>query len=296
MKSANALNGGPRKQQTIERRYFEMFLKAYPLPSGTITHGDKPDVILAGAQNIGIEITNFYLAKGKSPNSEQVQRRRRAAAVAKGHHLYRKDGGENIELAFGFDPWHPIQDADKLAAQIADLARRVEGRDNGKISKDVFEEIPQLGFAYLLARELQYSAEPDPQFPNGQPDPSEGAAYKEYRNRRQTRALREGIYKPLPWPAKWKVTQAHDIGLMSTERLMEIIREKEVKARSYSTCDAYWLLIVVDFMDLAQDQEIRIDDLSVTSDVFEKIIIYKTYLEHIVEITPQPVRQTSAGR
>jgi hypothetical protein len=74
---------------------------------------------------------------------------------------------------------------------------------------------------------------------------------------------------------------------MSVDRLTEIIREKEAKVRQYATCDAYWLLIVVEFIDSAQEQEIRIDGLTIESDVFQKIIVYKPGFEHIVEITPQ---------
>ena len=69
---------------------------------------------------------------------------------------------------------------------------------------------------------------------------------------------------------------------------MEIIREKEVKARQHVACEVYWLLIIVDFIDAAQEQEIRIDGLTVESDVFQKIIVYKPNFEHILEITPQP--------
>jgi hypothetical protein len=63
----------PTKQQRIERYYFDMFRKAYPLPSGVICHDDKPDVIVNGSQKLGIEITNFFVAGGASPDSEQVQ-------------------------------------------------------------------------------------------------------------------------------------------------------------------------------------------------------------------------------
>jgi hypothetical protein len=34
--------------QDIERYYFEKFRKDYPLPPGTITYGDSPDVIIEG--------------------------------------------------------------------------------------------------------------------------------------------------------------------------------------------------------------------------------------------------------
>jgi hypothetical protein len=88
--------------------------------------------------------------------------------------------------------------------------------------------------------------------------------------------------------------QAHDFGLMSIRRLAEIVREKEAKAREYIRCDAYWLLIVVDFIDSAQEQEIRIDGLAVESNVFQKVIVYKPYFEHIVEVAPQPTASDAA--
>jgi hypothetical protein len=64
--------------------------------------------------------------------------------------------------------------------------------------------------------------------------------------------------------------QLHGFGLMSHERLTKIIREKEAKARQYVRCDAYWLLIVVDFLDSAQEQEIRIDGFRLTPKRFKK--------------------------
>jgi hypothetical protein len=121
------------KQQKIEQYYFDMFRKAYPLPSGVICHDDKPDVIVNGPQTLGIEITNFFVADGVSPNSEQVQRKRRQAAVTKAQQLYQQATGNNIDLTFGFDKKHPIQDVIALATQLALLAGRVENRDNGTI-------------------------------------------------------------------------------------------------------------------------------------------------------------------
>jgi hypothetical protein len=48
--------------------------------------------------------------------------------------------------------------------------------------------------------------------------------------------------------------------------------------------DAYWLLIFVDFFNPAQDREIRIDDPCIHSTVFEKIFVFKTAYNHIVEV------------
>jgi hypothetical protein len=280
----------PLTNQEIERHYFEMFQRAYSLPVGTVVYGDKPDVMITGAQKIGIEITNLYVEDGANPASEQVQAKHRRAVVSLAQEIYEKAGGSNIEMTLGFEEDHPIQNVSSVSAKIAALAAHVQSRENGQIWKDEFEHIPELHFAYLYARQLQYDDEPDPKFPNGQPDPSAGfTAFAEYRNRREARALRAGIYKPLPFRGKWKLGQGHSFGLMSAARLCEIIRRKEAKARQYSSCDEYWLLVVVDFMDAAQEQEIRVDGLVLDSDVFRRIIIYKPHFEHVVEVTSERV-------
>lgn len=277
MKSANAPQDRSQRQQSIERHYFEMFRKNHPLPSGAVIYGDEPDIILKGGQNIGVEIANFNAAHGAAANSEQDQWKRRESVVARGHDLYQQNAGKNIELTFGFDEKHPIENVDKVAEQLATLARRVEELDNGQIRKDVFEDIKELAFAYLSVRELKFGDELDSRFPDGQPD----------RNRREVGALQEGLYRPLQSPAKWRVSQSHDFGLMSAKRLTEIIKEREAKARQYLTCDVYWLLIVVDFIDSAQEHEIRVDGVTIESDVFQRIIVYKPKSEHILEVAPR---------
>ena len=84
--------------------------------------------------------------------------------------------------------------------------------------------------------------------------------------------------------ARWRVSQVYDGVLMSLDKLRTIVDEKELKAKDYRPCNTYWLLVVVDFMDRAQDQEIRVDSLAgITSQVFEKIIVYKTCFGQIIE-------------
>ena len=84
--------------------------------------------------------------------------------------------------------------------------------------------------------------------------------------------------------ARWRLSQSYNGVFMSLEKLRKIITDKEVKAREYKPCDAYWLLVVVDFMNRGQDQEIGADSLSgLTSEVFEKIVVYKTCFGHVVE-------------
>jgi len=60
---------------------------------------------------------------------------------------------------------------------------------------------------------------------------------------------------------------------------------KEHNAKKYRPCDAYWLLVIVDFMSAAQEQEIRVDGLSICSSVSETIIVYKPRFDHILDVT-----------
>lgn len=175
-----------------------------------------------------------------------------------------------------------------MAKRLADLARLVENEHNGPIARAVFSHIPELEYACLYARVLQHDDDADPRFPDGEPDVAQGySRWAEYRNRREARAVKQGVYKPLDTATRFRVTQSHSFGSMSTRRLMEIVNEKEAKAAEYKNCDAYWLLIIVDPLDAAQEQEIGIDGLTVTSAEFERIILYKPYFEQILEMTPR---------
>jgi hypothetical protein len=71
---------------------------------------------------------------------------------------------------------------------------------------------------------------------------------------------------------------------MSRDRLVEIVKSKERRADQYEKCDAYWLLVVVDFINSAQDQEIRVDGFNkIQTDIFEKVVVYKTLFGHVIE-------------
>lgn len=86
--------------------------------------------------------------------------------------------------------------------------------------------------------------------------------------------------------AKWWLGQGHSGQIMSRDKLLGIVREKESKSKDYRCCDAYWLVVVVDFIDPAQDQEIRIDDFEkIDSPAFEKVLVYKTRFGDVLEAT-----------
>jgi hypothetical protein len=83
--------------------------------------------------------------------------------------------------------------------------------------------------------------------------------------------------------ASWRVIGSYRVDLMSQAGLERIVKDKEARSIQYDSRDAYWLLIVVEPMDPAQEQEIRIDGLNLSSTVFERIIVYKPGFEHIVD-------------
>ncbi|MEP9412215.1 MAG: hypothetical protein HRF42_12615 [Candidatus Brocadia sp.] len=112
----------------------------------------------------------------------------------------------------------------------------------------------------------------------------------------KTGKIRKDIFKDIPElsfvylnaqeydDAKWRVIQGGDVPIMSRDRLIDIVRNKEVSSMEYRKCDSYWLLVVVDFINPAQDQEIRIEGFEkIQSEIFEKIIVYKTLFGHVVE-------------
>ena len=82
---------------------------------------------------------------------------------------------------------------------------------------------------------------------------------------------------------KWRVVQRHSGKIMSMDSLRKIVSSKERKSQSYEHCDAHWLLVVVDFTDRAQDQEIQIGEEKIDSKVFERVLVYKTHFSHVLE-------------
>ena len=71
---------------------------------------------------------------------------------------------------------------------------------------------------------------------------------------------------------------------MSRDKLLEIVSKKEAQPKDYQPCEAYWLVVVVDSINRAQDQEIQIDGFEkIVSTVFEKVIVYKAFFGHVLE-------------
>ena len=85
--------------------------------------------------------------------------------------------------------------------------------------------------------------------------------------------------------AKWRNLQGYSVGNVNPDRLRTVVDEKIAKTRQYQPCDELWLLVVVDFMDRAQDQELTLPtDLKLNVEPFSRVLLYKPQFSQIVEI------------
>lgn len=86
--------------------------------------------------------------------------------------------------------------------------------------------------------------------------------------------------------ARWRPNQIYGVPGLVVPRVEEVIAEKTKTAAKYRSCDCYWLLIVVNFMNPAQDQDIRwpAGTAPVQKHVFERIWLYKPIFREVVEV------------
>jgi hypothetical protein len=128
-----------------------------------------------------------------------------------------------------------------------------------------------------LARSLTAIATEVDHSPSGQVNPTLFAQVPElrfvYHNRKE-------------YPdAKWRSVQCHSVPCLSLGRLRELISDKTKKLSAYQPCDAYWLLLVVDFMDSAQDQDLHWPPGEVLgSSPFERVLLYKPQFAEVLQV------------
>ena len=95
--------------------------------------------------------------------------------------------------------------------------------------------------------------------------------------------------------AVWRPVQGYGVPALSLDRLRALVAEKTTKLVNYQLCDFYWLLLVVDFMDPAQDQDLQWPTGEILeSSPFERILLYKPQFGEIVQVPQRkPVRRSS---
>lgn len=85
--------------------------------------------------------------------------------------------------------------------------------------------------------------------------------------------------------ARWRSGQVYSVPGLLTQRVRELVAGKAEKARNYQRCDAYWLLLIVDFWDHSQDQEIDWPpDERLGATPFERVLLYKPAFGQVVEV------------
>jgi hypothetical protein len=238
-----------RSNREIEQHYFEQFRAHFSLPIGDIEYGDKPDVVIHGKRELGIEIANLYLTNGADPSSEQVQRKRRELVLGKAQALHSSSGGKKIELTVSFDAAHPIDDVQIVASGLATIAHSIEHLAAGLLARQHFAHLQQLQLIY---------------------------------------------HNPTEYPdALWRASQVFTVTDLSIDRVAELVAAKEQQLANYRRCDSYWLLLIVDFIDTAQDQEITWpDDCVALMTTYERVLIYKPQLALWTEV---PVAKPEAS-
>lgn len=85
--------------------------------------------------------------------------------------------------------------------------------------------------------------------------------------------------------AQWRPIQSYEVPALDCDRVFDIVATKASKVSSYQCCDRYWLLLIVEFWDPAQDQHITWNDtFRVGPTPFEKILIYKPATREWLEV------------
>lgn len=84
---------------------------------------------------------------------------------------------------------------------------------------------------------------------------------------------------------RWRVQQGYSVPALRVDRVREVVAEKIQKAKEYQLCDAYWLVISVDFWDPAQDQEIEwpVGEF-LDCGPFERVFLHKPAYRHVTQI------------
>ncbi len=72
-----------------------------------------------------------------------------------------------------------------------------------------------------------------------------------------------------------KLQQVYSQESLKGERISQIVKKKEEIAKNYKSCDEYWLLIIMDFFDPAQDHEVPDDLEPIQSNIFERVIFWR---------------------
>ncbi|MDH4656023.1 hypothetical protein E8E75_24040 [Pseudomonas sp. BN606] len=85
--------------------------------------------------------------------------------------------------------------------------------------------------------------------------------------------------------SKWRYQQSYDVPALSVAQVKDMVQQKISKLLGYTKHDAYWLLLIVDFWNPAQDQGIEWPAGEyLASTPFERILLYRPAFAQVVEV------------
>lgn len=88
--------------------------------------------------------------------------------------------------------------------------------------------------------------------------------------------------------ADWKLSQVYDVAQLNKKYMANLIHQKNIKLKQYQSCHEYWLLIIIDFWDPAQDQNllnfINSCDYLVQNNDFKRIYVCKYPTKEFIQL------------
>lgn len=86
----------------------------------------------------------------------------------------------------------------------------------------------------------------------------------------------------------WRLFQSGSVPLLSQDRVLSEIRRKEQVLPSYTSCDEYWLLLTINMIDTAQEQDLpREEDLDPIPTKFARVYLFKPQMPEILSVPTQ---------
>jgi hypothetical protein len=85
--------------------------------------------------------------------------------------------------------------------------------------------------------------------------------------------------------AKWRAQKVYNTRPLDSARIKSLVAEKVEKSGGYDQCDEYWLLLIVDYFDPAQDQDLVLpSEFRLEQDTFRRVLIYKPQFGQVVQV------------
>lgn len=245
--------GGCRVNKELEKHYLDQFVKTYhSFPEGSIVPSERPDFIVRqGNRNIGIELCRLYKDSRDDSLSIQAQKSWKANLLKRACELFEKESNEKYRVFISFEERTAIQknNIDEISTFISQ-----------KIIEKIKSIKPKEGSPIILG---EWDLQPCNNIVS-MIQVYDFSKYNDY---------------------SWTQNNVFNVEVVNSDNLAKIIGEKETLREDYQKCDEMWLLVVIDFWDLAMDQSIPTGfNLKIRNSKFDRIFLFKTIEEEVIEV------------